>query len=80
MDPEATQLNDEKNGAEPAARLAEANDKIARMSRELDDLQIEQKLAHQLAAAGAIDLETAVLVAKARAHAQFVVDSWLIRG
>jgi hypothetical protein len=66
MDPEATQPNEENNSADPAAQLAEANDKIARMSRELDDLQIEQKLAHQLAAAGAIDLETAVLVAKAR--------------
>jgi hypothetical protein len=52
--------------AEPAAQLAEANEKIARMSRDLDELQLEQKLTHKLAAAGAVDLETAVLVAKAR--------------
>jgi hypothetical protein len=52
--------------ADPAAQLAEANEKIARMSRDLDDLQREQKLTHKLAAAGAVDLETAVLVAKAR--------------
>jgi hypothetical protein len=36
------------------------------MSRDLDELQMEQKLTHKLAAAGAVDLETAVLVAKAR--------------
>ncbi len=52
--------------ANPAGQLAEANEKIARMSRDLDELQLEQKLTHQLAAAGAVDLETAVLVAKAR--------------
>ncbi len=52
--------------ANPAGQLAEANEKIARMSRDLDELQLEQKLTHQLATAGAVDLETAVLVAKAR--------------
>jgi hypothetical protein len=46
--------------------LTEANEKIAQMSRDLDELQLEQKLTHKLAAAGAVDLETAVLVAKAR--------------
>ncbi len=46
--------------------LAEANRKIAEMSRDLDELQAEQKLTHKLAAAGVVDLETAVLVAKAR--------------
>ena len=46
--------------------LVEANRKIAQISRDLDELQTEQKLMHKLAAAGAVDLETAVLVAKAR--------------
>ena len=52
--------------ADPAAQLAEANEKIARMSHDLDELQLEQRLTHKLAAAGAVDLEAAVLVAKAR--------------
>ena len=52
--------------ADSPAQLAEANDKIARMSQDFDALQLEQKLTHKLAAAGAVDLETAVLVAKAR--------------
>lgn len=49
-----------------AQQLAEANHRISRMSQELDDLQIEQRLTHKLVEAGAVDLETAVLVAKAR--------------
>jgi hypothetical protein len=66
MNPDTEQVNDEKNAADPAAQLAEANEKIARMSRDLDELQLEQKLTHKLAAAGVVDLETAVLVAKTR--------------
>jgi hypothetical protein len=58
--------NDEKPQESEADPLAEANRKIAQMSRDLDELQMEQKLTHKLAAAGAVDLETAVLVAKAR--------------
>jgi hypothetical protein len=66
MNPDTEQASEEKNAADPAEELAEANEKIARMSRDLDALQLEQKLTHKLAAAGAVDLETAVLVAKAR--------------
>ncbi len=58
--------NDEDNAKVLAEQLEQANAKIAQMSEELDGLQIEQKLTHKLAAAGAIDLEAAVLVAKAR--------------
>lgn len=58
--------NDAGGDAALATQLAQANEQIARMSAELDDLQIEQQLTHKLAAAGAIDLEAAVLVAKAR--------------
>ncbi len=54
--------------------LAEANGKIAQMSRDLDELQLEQKLTHKLAAAGAVDLETAVLVAKARMNGKAQTD------
>ncbi len=66
MNQDTEQAGDEKNTVDPSAQLAEANEKIVRMSRNLDDLQLEQKLTHKLAAAGAVDLETAVLVAKAR--------------
>ena len=66
MNAEAAQQSDEKNADDPAGQLAQANQQIAQMSRDLEDLQIAQKLTHKLAAAGAIDLEAAVLVAKAR--------------
>lgn len=58
--------NDVNDAAALAEQLAQANDRIAQMSEELGGLQIEQKLTHRLAAAGAIDLEAAVLVARAR--------------
>lgn len=74
MNPDTEQASDEKNAAEPAEQLAEANEKIARMSRDLDELHLEQKLTHKLAAAGAVDLETAVLVAKARLGGQSGAD------
>ena len=66
MNADSAQQSDEKNADDPAGQLAQANQQIAQMSRDLEDLQIEQKLTHRLAAAGAIDLEAAVLVAKAR--------------
>jgi hypothetical protein len=57
-----------------AEQLAQANDRIAQMSEELSGLQIEQKLTHKLAAAGAIDLEAAVLVARARIEGKTEAD------
>jgi hypothetical protein len=66
MDPNVVQQDTTNEAVDPAAQLAGANEKIARMSRDLDELQLEQKLTHKLAAAGAVDLETAVLVAKTR--------------
>ena len=66
MNADAAQQGDENNADDPAGQLARANQQIAQMSRDLEDLHIEQKLTHKLAAAGAIDLEAAVLVAKAR--------------
>ncbi|MBP7053119.1 MAG: hypothetical protein KBE65_19100 [Phycisphaerae bacterium] len=57
-----------------AEQLAQANARIAQMSEELDGLQIEQKLAHKLAAAGAIDLEAAVLVARAKIDGRTETD------
>jgi len=74
MDSNPVQQDTTNEAAHPAEQLAEANEKIARMSRDLDELHLEQKLTHKLAAAGAVDLETAVLVAKARLNGQTGAD------
>ena len=66
--------NEGSNANALAEQLAQANAKIAQMSDELDGLQIEQKLTHKLAAAGAMDLEAAVLVAKARIEGKTEAD------
>lgn len=66
--------NDENTSGVLAEQLAQANARIAQISEELDGLQIEQKLTHKLAAAGAIDLEAAVLVARARIEGQTETD------
>ena len=56
----------EKKAEMLASQLAEANQQVERMSKKLEDLQIEQVLTRKLAAAGVTDLEAAVLLAKAR--------------
>jgi len=66
MDSNPVQEDRTNEPADPAGQLAKANEKIAQMTRDLDALQLEQKLTHRLAAAGAVDLETAVLVAQAK--------------
>ena len=47
-------------------QLAQAQTQTAQLSEQLNSAQAEQKLLRQLAAAGAVDLETAVLLAKER--------------
>jgi len=47
-------------------QLAQAKSQTTELSGQLSDIQTEQKLMRQLAAAGAVDLETAVLIARAR--------------
>ncbi len=49
-----------------AEQLAQAKSQAAKMAEQLNDIGVEQKLMRQLAAAGAVDLEAAVLIAKAR--------------
>lgn len=66
--------NDANDTGTLAEQLAQANERIAQMSDELGGLQIEQRLTHKLAAAGAIDLEAAVLVAKARVEGRNEAD------
>lgn len=56
----------EKNLEVLAEQLAQAQTQTAQLSEQLNSAQAEQKLLRQLAAAGAVDLETAVLIAKAR--------------
>jgi len=47
-------------------QLAEAKSQVDELSQQLTDLQFEQKLVRKLAAAGSVDIETAVLLAKTR--------------
>jgi len=54
--------------------LAEAKSQVAEMSERLNNIQTEQKLTRKLAAAGAVDLETAILIAKARVEDQSEAD------
>jgi hypothetical protein len=55
-------------------KLAEAKSQAAKMSEQLSNIQTEQKLTCKLAAARAIDLETAVLIAKAGIKGQTEAD------
>jgi len=57
-----------------AEQLAQAQAQTAQLSEQLGGIQTEQKLMRQLAAAGAVDLETAVLIAKARMQGQTAAD------
>jgi hypothetical protein len=56
----------EKKIEELTEQLAQAKTQTAELSEQLSDIQTEQKLTQQLVAAGAVDLETAVLIARAR--------------
>ncbi len=55
-------------------QLAQAQAQTAKLSEQLSNVQREQKLMRQLAAAGAVDLETAVLIAQARMQGQADAD------
>jgi len=56
----------EKKAEVLAEQLAEAKSQSAKLSEQLNEIQLEHKLMRKLAAAGTADLETAVLIAKAR--------------
>ena len=58
-----------------AEQLAQAQTQTAQLSEQLNSAQAEQKLVRQLAAAGAVDLETAVLLARTRMQGQSQVDA-----
>jgi nickel-dependent lactate racemase len=57
-----------------AEQLAEAKEKACEMSEQLSNVRFERELIRKLAAAGTVDLETAVLVAKAKIKAQDEAD------
>lgn len=64
----------EKKAQDLAEQLTEANERITRMSEDLDRLQLDQKLTRKLTAAGVVDLEAAVLLAKARTQGKAGAD------
>jgi len=57
-----------------AEQLAQAKSRACEMAEELSRIRVEQKLTHKLTAAGAVDLETAVLIAKAKIEAETEAD------
>ena len=56
----------EKKVEDLAEQLAEAKSQSAKLSEQLNDIQLEHQLMRKLAAAGTVDLETATLIVKAR--------------
>ncbi|NIP23353.1 MAG: hypothetical protein GWN67_04485 [Phycisphaerae bacterium] len=57
-----------------AEQLAEAKAEVEKTAEQLKSIQVEQKLVRELAAAGAVDLETAVLIARARVEGEAEAD------
>jgi hypothetical protein len=53
-----------------SGQLAEARSEACEMAEQLRGVRVEQELTQKLAAAGTVDLETAVLIAKARMEAE----------
>ncbi|MBA7707631.1 hypothetical protein ES703_116507 [subsurface metagenome] len=57
-----------------AEQLREAKSEAKKMAEQLSSIEVEQKLTRKLAAAGTVDVETAVLIAKARIEGQDDAD------
>jgi hypothetical protein len=64
----------EKRIEELAEQLADAKAEAKTTAEKLNSSQIEQELIRKLAAAGAVDMETAVMIAKARIEGETEVD------
>lgn len=64
----------EKSVQDLADQLAQANEQIAQLSEDLEGLRCDRKLTDRLTAAGVTDLESAVLIAKARMKGNDEVD------
>jgi hypothetical protein len=65
----------EKKNEALSDELAAAQEKAAQMAEQLSCMEVEQRLTCQLAAAGAVDLEAAVLLAKAKAKVEGKTDA-----
>ena len=64
----------EKKIEELAEQLAEAKAEAQTTAEKLSSIRVEQELIRKLTAAGTVDLETAVLIAKARIESETEVD------
>lgn len=64
----------EKKLEELAEQLAEAKAEAKTTAEQLRNIQVEQKLVHKLASAGTVDLETAMLLSKARIEGETEAD------
>ena len=64
----------EKQAQELTDQLTQANETISQMSQDLEGVQRDQELTRKLSAAGATDLEAALLVAKARMKGRAEAD------
>jgi hypothetical protein len=64
----------EKKVEDLTEQLAQAKSQVTKISERLSDIEAEQNLTRKLAAAGSVDLETAVLLARARMEGQTDAD------
>jgi len=64
----------EKKSEAIAQELAEVKSQAEEKSKQLDNVRVEQELTRKLAAAGSVDLEASVLIAKARMNNQPEAD------
>ena len=64
----------EKQAENLAEQLAQAKSEVSEIAEQLKSVETEQKLTRKLATEGVADLETAVLVAKARIEGQTEAD------
>ena len=64
----------EKKVEDLTEQLAQVKSEATKVSEQLSDIEAEQKLMRKLAAAGSVDLETAVLLTRARMEGQTEAD------
>jgi hypothetical protein len=64
----------EKKIEDLTEQLAQARSESARIAEQMSDMRVEQQLTRKLVAAGAVDLEAAVLIAKTRMEHEAKAD------
>jgi hypothetical protein len=64
----------EKKAKELSEQLEQAHERIEEMSNDMEGLRLEKELTHKLTAAGATDLEAAMLIARARMRGADATD------